>query len=162
MTSPYEMFAPKKALKASEPVTLDYGSFKIFAKYGGANNRSFINAYNLKMRIFSRREALADSGKLSEDAVETLEKQKTHAMAELYADHILVGWESVKDAKGKKMEYSRENVIKLLTDLDPLFADIIAQCAEEANFAAQEKEDEEKNLPASSNGGGDTVPSSKK
>lgn len=145
MTTPYEMFKTKEVKLSKQPAVLDYDKFKIFVKYGGPSNRAFIDGYNLKMRRFTRRQALADQGKLTDEAADLLEKDRTRAMAELYADHIIVGWEGVKDEKGKVMEYNRQNVIKLLTDLDPLFADIISQSAEEANFAEEERKAEEKN-----------------
>ena len=42
------------------------------------------------------------------------------------------------------MEFTRENVVKLFTDLDALFADVIEQAANEANFAEEAKAEEEK------------------
>lgn len=146
MTSPYEVFKPKEKLKVNnEPRALDYGSFKIYVKYGGNQNRTFVNAVQTKFKPFERRQRLAAEGKLSDAAVEILEKERTRLMAELYADHVVVGWDDVKDEKGKKLEFNRENVVKLLTDLDPLFADIIQGASDEANFAEKEKEKDEKN-----------------
>ena len=145
MTTPYEMFKTKEVKTVKTPVKLDYGDFAIFVVFGGASNRSFIDAFNLKMRPFERRAKLAAEGRLDVPAKELLDKQRRAAMAELYADHVIMGWENIKDEKGKKMEFSRENVIKLLTDLDALFADIIEQAANEANFAEEEKAAEEKN-----------------
>lgn len=145
MTSPYEMFKAKEIKTVNTPIKLDYGSFQIFVKFGGATNRSFIDAFNLKMRPFERRAKLAAEGRLDTPAKELLDKQRANAMAELYADHIVVGWEGVKDEKGKKMEFTRENVVKLFTDLDALFADVIEQAANEANFAEEAKAEEEKN-----------------
>jgi hypothetical protein len=145
MTTPYEMFKAKEIKTVNTPIKLDYVSFQIFVKFGGATNRSFIDAFNLKMRPFERRAKLAAEGRLDVLARELLDKQRQIAMAELYADHVIIGWENIKDEKGKKMEFSRENVIKLLTDLDALFADIIEQAANEANFAEEERVAEEKN-----------------
>jgi len=146
MANPYEMFAPKKKAKiSSEPVTLDYGEFKIMVKYGGTESRVFLNAMKASLRKYARRNQLAERGQLSDEAVEALEEAKRKDMAEVYAEHVIVGWEGVTDAKKKPLPYSRENVVKLLLDLDPLFADIIDQAGEAANFAKEEAKDAEKN-----------------
>ena len=145
MTSPYEMFGTKEISLSDKPTEFDYGDFKIYAKYGGPNNRSFINAFNVKMRKYERRDKLAEDGKLNDEAIKKLEDQKRRDMAELYADHIITGWKGVKDENGKTMSFNRDNVIKLLTDLDALFADIMEQAAKDANFAKEQEEVESKN-----------------
>jgi len=149
MTSPYEMFQTKKLDLSDEPTEFDYGDFQIYCKYGGINNRAFINTYQVKMKKFARRDNMAKQGQLAEDAVQKLEKQKTKALAELYADHIIVGWKGVTDIDGKPIDYNKENVVKLLTDLDPLFKDIVEQCAVDANFAKEQEDKEVKNLKKS-------------
>ena len=145
MTSPYEMFKTKKLTSPDTPAILEYGDFEIYVKYGGAGNRSFINAFQMKMRQFERRTRLAEQGSLSDEAVTLLEKQKAKAMAELYADQIVVGWKGVKDENGKDLKYSRDAVIKLLTDLEALFGDIVDQCSKEESFKKEIEAAEEKN-----------------
>lgn len=145
MTNPYKMFKTKEEKPVAEKAILDYGDFRIHIKFGGASNRSFLDAYKLKMRVFDRRVKLAEDGRLTDEQLEALDAAKTLAVAELYADHIIVGWDNVKDEKDKLIEYNRANVVKLLTDLDQLFADIIQQSANAGNFAEKVKEAEQKN-----------------
>lgn len=145
MTSPYEMFGTKQISLSDKPTEFDYGDFKIFCKYGGPNNRTFINAFQTKMRQFERRDKLAEQSKLQDDALDKLEEQKRQSMAELYADFIITGWKGVTDQDGKSMAFNRDNVIKLLIDLDALFADIMEQAAKDANFAKEQEETESKN-----------------
>lgn len=146
MTSPYDIFKTKEKIKVNnEPRCLDYTHFKIYVKYGGTQNRTFLNAVQTKFKPFERRQRLANEGKLSDEAVELLDKERSRLMAELYADHVIVNWENVKDEKGKNLPYNRENVVKLMLDLDALFADIIQAASDEANFAEKEKEEAQKN-----------------
>lgn len=42
-------------------------------------------------------------------------------MLEIFVDTILLGWRHVVDKAGKPIEYSRDNAIKLLTDLPDLY-----------------------------------------
>lgn len=146
MITTYEMFEKKNKLDFKEPAILDYDTAgKILIKYGGSANRSFMNAYSAAFQKYSRREALQRNGELSEKAEEGLRNDKNKTLAELYADHIIIGWEGVTDEKGKPLEFNRENVIKVLLDLEPLFADIMEQSMVEANFAEQERKQAEKN-----------------
>ena len=73
-------------------------------------------------------------------------------LAEVYADAVIVGWSGVKDEAGKEMAFSRENVIKLLTDIPELFRDIQQQANLVSNFRAEAKEADAKNSAASSAG----------
>lgn len=149
MTSPYELFKHKEIKEPENPAILDYESFEIHIKYAGTASESFIRAAKVKMRQFVRRDELANSGKLTEEAIAQLERQKLRAMAELYADNVIVGWKNVKDENGKKLEYNRENVLKLLMDLDNLFADIIYQSSEVGNFRSKEQDEDEEVLKKS-------------
>jgi len=148
MTSPYKMFKSKQ-IDGDATAILDYVDFQIVIKHGGSGNKSFINAAQIKLKQFERRDFLANQGKLSEDAQRDLEKQKMQAMAELYADHIIVGWDNVLDESDKEMKFNRKNVIKLLTDLPDLFTDIINQSNDAAIFKEKEQDKEEENIKKS-------------
>lgn len=45
-------------------------------------------------------------------------------MREVYAETIVLGWENVRDENGNEMEFTKENVIKLFTDLPDVFETI--------------------------------------
>lgn len=144
MTSPYKLFKTNK-IDLETPAILDYGAFKISIKHAGSDNKSLTNAAQFKLKQFERRDSLSDKGKLDEQALEELNRQKAEVLAELYADHVIVGWEGVTSEDGKTLKYTRENVIKLLLDLPELFTDIVQQSSAAANFKKLEEEKELKN-----------------
>lgn len=59
---------------------------------------------------------------------------------EVYAETVILGWENVEDENGKVMEFTKDNVIKLFTDLPDLFADVRLQAQEVAIFRGEEAE----------------------
>lgn len=52
----------------------------------------------------------------------------------VYAETVILGWENIEDANGKPIEFTVDNVIKLLTDLPDLFEDIKEQAKKGALF----------------------------
>lgn len=136
----------------------DYVDFKIEVKQAGIKNRGLQNALNMIDVRYSRKQKLADTGALSEEAGKELGLRRKKDMAAAYADHVIVGWEG--KYKGEDMpEYTRDNVISFLCDEknDALFADVIFFSIEQANFEAEVQKEEEKNLSATSSGGSDTA-----
>ena len=135
MTSPYNMFSTDKELETGKGVTIDYGAFKFVIHRAGGANRTYQTALAAKSAPYRRQ---MSAGTLSDDI-------STKIMAEVYADTIIKGWDGITDAKGKKIPFTRENVIKLLTDLPELFNAISDEANRLANFRKEELEAEEKN-----------------
>ena len=69
----------------------------------------------------------------------------TSILREVYADTVVIGWSNVEGADGKPMAFTRENVIKLFTDLPELFADVQDQATNLALFRAEINEQDAKN-----------------
>ena len=135
MASPYELFKTDEKFEVEQGVTLDYGEFKIrIARAGGANKR-FGKLLNTRLKPHRRQ--------METDTMD--EKVALKIMIETYADTIVLGWEGVKDETGKIMVYSKENVIKLFTDLPELFRDVQRQADNVALFRAEELAEDSKN-----------------
>lgn len=64
---------------------------------------------------------------------------------EIYADTVILGWEGVTDQNDKPLEYTRENCIKLLTDLPDLFREIQEHATKLENFRQAALEEDVKN-----------------
>jgi hypothetical protein len=131
----YQLFGTDKDAE-KEGIWIDYGEagrIKI-ARAGGSND-----AYN---------KALANFLKANKHQIdtETMPDEVAEAkMRELFAKHVVKDWDGVKDAKGKTLPYSTENVVTLLTDLKDLYRDLSAQAAKISNFRAAELEADAKN-----------------
>jgi len=140
--NPYKMFKNDPDLESQKGIILDYGEFKIrIARAGGANtdfNRS------LRARIKPYKKQI-EHNLMDNDLAQQI-------LAEVYADSVILNWSGVTDEEGNELEFTRENVIKVLTDLPELFNDIQAQAQELSNFRELEIEDEAKNLKKPSGG----------
>ena len=69
------------------------------------------------------------------------EENAQAATIEIVADTILLGWENFT-LGGKKIDYNRENAIKLLTDYKD-FRDFVARCATQMEAFKREVEDKQ-------------------
>lgn len=77
---------------------------------------------------------------------ETIERETmTSIMREVYAETVVIGWSNVQNAEGEDLEFNRENVIQLFTDLPELFEDIQSQANNVAIFRETILEEEAKN-----------------
>lgn len=70
---------------------------------------------------------------------------KREQLRELYAEAVLVGWENVKDKDGKDLPYSKQNALKLLTDLPRLFEEIITISSDINYYREEQREAAAKN-----------------
>jgi hypothetical protein len=57
----------------------------------------------------------------------------------------VLGWEGVEDREGNPMEFSRDNVVRLFTDLPELFLDVQQQSQKAALFLVDILEGEQGN-----------------
>lgn len=131
----YQKFATDPNLETGAGVTLDYGDVKITIHRAGNMNRAYQKALTDKIKPYAR---MLLAGNLDAD-------KSNQLMAEVYADTIIKGWEGVTDAKGKTLPFTRENVIKLLTDLPDFFVKLQAEADDITNFRKAEIEADAKN-----------------
>ncbi len=114
-------------------VVLEYGNnskgkpMSIRIARAGGNNTKFSKTVEFKTRPYRRQ--LQN---------ETLEQEVSdRILREVYAEAVILGWDNVEDEAGKEMAFTKENVIKLLTDLPELFKDIQEQSQKTALFRAE-------------------------
>ena len=108
-------------------IELDFGSGTIFKiARAGKSNPAFAKASRsrLKPYLFAIK-----AGTLSDD-------QASSIMVQVYADSVVLGWVGVTDESGKEMEFNRDNVVKLLTDLPDLFEQIKEYAEDKDSFNA--------------------------
>ncbi len=134
MSGPYSVFQTDKALE-KEGIILDYGDFKIKIARAGGANAAFQKALTSKIRPYKRQ---IDAGTIPDDVAEKL-------FLDVYAEAVVLGWEGVTDENGKPLPYSKENAVKLFSDLPDLFRDVQNQAAAISNFRAEVTEDTIKN-----------------
>lgn len=161
MSDVYKMFETDEQVE-QEGVLLNYGKFRILIARAGGANRKFAKVFREKAKPFKY---ALDHNKMSED-------DSNRVMAEVYAETVILGWESIvknketgepelkangepklqkkiEDKDGKLMEFSVENCVQLLMDLPELFRDIQQQASTMDAFQKEEEEEDSKNLSVS-------------
>lgn len=134
MASPYAKFKTDSEMETSG-IWLDYGDFKIrIARAGGANVR-----YEQALAKHVQKNKLA----VKTESLSTNDIRKI--LIEVFADTVILGWEGLTDENEQLMPFSRENAIKVLTDLPELFADIQEQSSKIVLFQRKTLEEAAKN-----------------
>lgn len=128
----YKLFKTDKEKETGEGITLNYGEAKITIHRAGGSNAKYRKQNNANLRKFGRDIELGTLDPETDNRI----------MAELYADTIIIGWEGVNDESGKPLPFTRESVVKLLTDLPELFVDIRKAALDVALFKQKEMEDD--------------------
>lgn len=114
-------------------VILTYGENSKGKKIGikvaraGGSNKAFQRVLTAKTRPYRRQ---IDQNTMDNATMEGL-------LREVYADTIVLGWENVEDENDQAMECTRENIIKLFTDLPDLFTDVRTGATESAAFRVE-------------------------
>lgn len=134
MPSPYALFETDPKAE-TEGLTLDYGDFRIRIARAGGANRAFARALEARLKPYRRQ---LQTETLDEEVAERV-------LREVYADHVVLGWDGVTGPDGKAMAFSRLNILKLFGDLPELFRDIQDQAGRVALFRATELEDDKGN-----------------
>lgn len=136
MSSPYAAFKTDKKAEA-EGIRLDYGDFWFQIGRAGGSNTKF--AKILERLTAPHRRAI-------ENQVLPDSKAK-ELMAQAYAEGVVFAWGSKKhgdgrmpDAEGNPLDFSVDNVVKVLTDLPDLFMDIQEQAGRMQLFRQQLRE----------------------
>lgn len=140
----YNTFETDKSLER-DGIVLDYGfnsknepiQIRI-ARAGGANAK-FAKVLENKMKPYKR--AIAN------DTMDNKVAEKL--LVEAYADAVVISWNGVEDREGTALDFTRDNVVKVLTDLPDLFMDIQSQSQKSALFRAELREAEQGNSPRS-------------
>lgn len=136
----YKQFKTDGSLE-KEGILLEYGTNSKgdpicirIARAGGANAQY---AKRMEARVKPYRRQIQN---------ETMENALIERiLKEVYAETVVIGWEGVEDEKGKPIEYSVENCVKLFDDLPDLFRDIQEQSQRAALFRAEVREADAKN-----------------
>ena len=139
MTSPYELFGTDKNLEAGDGVDIDYGDFVITIHRAGGTNTDYKRVFAEKLKPYQRQ---YENGTMDDDTFDKI-------IVEVFAETVVKGWRGFTDADGNELDWTRENVIKVLTDLPDLVRDIVEQARNFANFRAENKEAASKNSRAS-------------
>lgn len=126
----------------------------LIARSGGANTK-FAAALT----------RMIDKYRLRSNSTRNLPPEKENAiLIEVFANHVILDWKGVTDRDGAVLEYSKQNVIRLMTDLPVLFDELRNEASKIANYRVDFLEDAEKNLPNTSDGssksGTNSAPSS--
>lgn len=136
----YNQFGTDKKVE-KEGVILQYGNtddgkpIQIKICRAGGANVAYNKAMEAKTKPYRRQ---LQNGTLDIEVM-------TSILREVYADTVVIGWSNVEGADGKPMAFTRENVIKLFTDLPELFTDVQDQATNLALFRAEINEQDAKN-----------------
>lgn len=69
-------------------------------------------------------------------------KVAENLMLEVFCETVLLGWENVQDENGQDIEFTKDNAMKLFTDLPDLYKDLQEQANKAALFRAEIREGE--------------------
>lgn len=100
-------------------------AFRI-ARAGGAN-ASYAKRVEAKVKPYRR-----------QIQTETIDpKVAEKLMMEVFVETVLLGWENVQDEAGKDLPFSKDNAIKLFTDLPDLYKDLQEQAGKASLYRAE-------------------------
>lgn len=99
------------------------------ARAGGGNTK-YNRALDAKTKPYRRQ--------IQTDTIEPA--QLDAIMREVYADSVVLGWTGVTGPDGKELPFTRDNCVKLFTDLPDLFADVQTQAQKVSLFRKQQLE----------------------
>lgn len=104
------------------------------ARAGGAND-AYIKRMEAKVKPVKR-----------QIQNETIERAALlNILREVFAETVVLGWENVEDEQGNPLPFTKENCVKLFTDLPDLFDDLQEQSQRAALFRAEIREADAKN-----------------
>lgn len=136
----YRQFKTDTKLE-KEGVLLHYGTnskgkdIMIRVARAGAGNDAYVKRMEAKVKPYRR-----------QIQNETIERALlTGILREVFAETVVLGWDGVEDENGKDMPFSKDNCVKLFTDLPDLFEDVQEQAQKAALFRAEIREADAKN-----------------
>ena len=136
----YSTFATDSSLE-QKGILINYGTERFLIARAGGSNDKFKRVFNQKIKPHRRQ---IDNEQMKDEQMEEL-------LAEVYAESVILGWESRKDKdapwvptlpdrEGKPMEFTPANCKKLLLDLPELFRDLQSQASKAALFRKVEED----------------------
>lgn len=148
MTSPYEQFETDENLER-DGIVLDYGAYAVKIARSGGSNQRFIKLLEARQKPYRRQiqnetldEGIARkmlAGVFAEAVIlDWGRREKNEAGS--YDDQPII-WGSFPGRGGIALPYTRDNVVKVLTDIPDFFGDIREQAAKAALFRKQEIEE---------------------
>lgn len=136
----YKTFKTDESIEQAG-VILEYGKtadgrpIRIRVARAGGSNLKFAKLLEKKTKPFRR-----------QIQNETLDNALgDELLIQVFAEAVVLGWENVQDENGNDLPFTKENCIKVLTDLPDLFADIREQSSKAVLFRADLKEIAAKN-----------------
>jgi hypothetical protein len=131
----YKQFKTDKNLE-TKGVVIDYGSFRVTIARAGGSNKKFVRVLEAKTKPFRR--AIQ---------TETMDNERASSlMAEVYAEAIILNWESKvgkifkvgieppEDGGDKLLPVTTKNILSTFDNLPDLFTDLQQQANQVALF----------------------------
>jgi len=144
----YDVYKTDVKKESDKGIEMDLpGGAKMWLRRAGGANTRFDKAMDAVMKPFRRQ---IQQGILEEGKARELE-------ATVYARAVVIDWEGVTDEKGKMLDCTEENIVKLFCDLPDLFMDVKQQASDMANFRRQQQESDAKNSKTRSGTNSDTA-----
>ena len=117
-------------------VWIDYGDgVKVKIARAGGANAAFKKAVERHARKYRHQ---LRTGLMPADKADAV-------LREVFADTVILDWEGVTDEDGNVLEFTRENVVKVLEDLPDFFQDLQEQASNIELFKAEVLEKDLKN-----------------
>ncbi|MBT9158787.1 MAG: hypothetical protein DDT26_00034 [Dehalococcoidia bacterium] len=136
----YKAFATDQRAE-TEGIILDYGQnaagnpVQIRVARAGGSNQRFAKSLEARMRPYKRL--------IANDTLDP--KIAERVLIDSFADAVVLGWAGITGPDGLEIPFSRENVVRVFTDLPDLFADVQQQSQKSALFRAEIREAESGN-----------------
>jgi len=144
MTNPYHVYGTDKK-KTSDGVWFSYdGGLELKLAHSGSSNVSYMETFRREFGDITKKRKQRN---LSEE-------QTTKKLAKVFAETIVMGWrikvgdkydDKVPDKDGNPMKFNKANVQKLLSDLSPLFDEVIQDSGDFSSYREEEIEEAAKN-----------------
>lgn len=133
MANVYDIFKTDDKLESEQGILLDFGEFRIRILRASKKNKKYTIAMK---KIQNRYQKQIQKNILPEDKAHEI-------MMSVYSEAIVIGWEGIKDEKGKDIPYSKETCFGLFNELPEMFKMVVEEAESISNFQ-KEKEDEKK------------------
>ena len=153
----YTLFKTNESFE-TDGVWIEYGQneagdpIRIKIARAGGQNVTFNKALEKASRPYKK---AIQMGTLDNKSADNIYK-------EVFAETVVLDWMNIEDAKGKPIEFKKENVLKLFGDLPDLFADLREQATDISIFREEVMEEDLGNSGTSSSTGSNKPPSNKK
>lgn len=136
----YSTFTSDKELE-TKGVAIDFGDFEVVLARAGGANHNFAKVANAKIKPYRR---MMEAGSIPPE----LDNKLT---AEIYGTAVVLGWrtkvdgefvEGIEGPDGEIIPPTRGAIIKTLTDLPDLLAEIVKTAQDLSLFKAEEREED--------------------